>query len=55
MKEAVITVVVPDTDDEPAHTVVWRVEFEGEITDDNPCSEFTLHRVVSALQLTDRV
>jgi hypothetical protein len=33
MKEAVVTVVVPATDNEPAHTEVWRVEFEGEFRD----------------------
>lgn len=33
MKELIVTEVVPATDNEPAHTKVWRVEFEGEFAD----------------------
>lgn len=33
MKEAVVTVIVPATATEPAHTEVWRIEFEGEFVD----------------------
>lgn len=53
MKEAVVTVVVPSTDTEPAHTEVWRVEFEGEFGDFIDAVEnfAALTRIVSAERL----
>jgi len=51
MKEAIITIVVPATDNEPMHTVVWRVEFEGEVTD-TLVQGFNISGVVSSEKLT---
>jgi hypothetical protein len=53
MKEAVVTIYVPATDGEPAHTEVWRVEFEGERTN-TLAGGFQLHRVVHTEQLVAR-
>jgi hypothetical protein len=50
MKEAVVTIIVPATDTEPAHTVVWRVEFEGEVTD-TLAHGFNISGVVSTERL----
>jgi hypothetical protein len=53
MKEAVVTVIVPATDSEPAHTEVWRIEFEGEFGDFLEMVEnfATMTRIVAAERL----
>jgi hypothetical protein len=54
MKEAVVSVYVPETESEPAHTEVWRVEFEGEFSDLMTCVEnfpWDTPRVVSVERL----
>jgi hypothetical protein len=54
MNEFVATVVVPATDNEPAHTEVWRVEYEGEFRDFIEMVEnfATKTRVVNVERLT---
>lgn len=49
MKEAVITIIVPEQDDEPAHTEVWRVEFEGDLIVDVIADNVVAYEMLSAI------